>query len=462
VVALRAGSATDVGRVRSNNQDSLLLADPLYAVADGMGGAAAGEVASSLAVEALGNGFARSGGPTVDNLVSSARAANRAVWDEAEANPEMRGMGTTLVAIALVQPDSDSDSDSDEPQLAIINIGDSRLYVLHDDELRQVTFDHNLVAELVAEGRITPAEAEVHPRRNIMTRALGVEPEVSVDLFVEAPVLGDRYLLCSDGLPREINDDGIASLLRRYQDPDDAARELVEEAKRRGGNDNITVVIVDVVADDDPALAAAAAPAGADLDQHDPDRTRRTPLVASAADGDLTQAVPVATAAVIADQEPAREPTRSREPTPSRAARSARMAHRIVTVRVVMFLLLLAIIVIGAIAAIVWYARDSYFVGLRHNADGSSEIVIFQGRPGGVLGLNPTIKEDTGHTTNDVLASEVPTLQAGQEVSSLDAANTFVNDMVQAKLSTETTTTTTTLLPTTTSTAHRATTTTKP
>ncbi len=238
MIELRAGSATDVGLVRSNNQDELLVAPLLFAVADGMGGAAAGEVASATAIERLQEAFTAAGAPTPDDLIEAAQKANRAVWEQAEANPEMRGMGTTLVALALVA----------DGRLAVINIGDSRLYLLHDGELRQVTSDHNLVAELVAEGRLSKEEAEYHPRRNIMTRALGVDPEVPVDLFMLDAVPGDRLLLCSDGLPRELHDDQIASLLRRLARPEEAARELVEEAKRRGGNDNITVVVVDVVA----------------------------------------------------------------------------------------------------------------------------------------------------------------------------------------------------------------------
>ncbi len=395
MVALRAGSATDVGRVRSNNQDSHLTSDPLYAVADGMGGAAAGEVASALAIEALNNGFHNSGSPSPDLLIQAAQAANRAVWDEAEANPEMRGMGTTLVAIALVEG----------PELAIINIGDSRLYLLHDGDLRQVTFDHNLVAEMVAEGRITPAEAEVHPRRNIMTRALGVEPEVPIDLFVEDPVPGDRYMLCSDGLPRELNDDQIASMLRRYADPDEAAQILVDEAKERGGNDNITVVVVDVVAslgavDDDPA-----------------DDTTALPPPGAAA-GSVAAAVagsPVATAATTSPPEPNPEP----------AVTPARRTHSILTVRVVVFILLFLIIVLGAAAGIVWYARSSYFVGLN-----GPQIVIYQGRPGGVLGIDPTLKRTTPYTISDVLDSAVPNLRSGQQEPSISAAESYVERLV--------------------------------
>jgi protein phosphatase len=169
-----------------------------------MGGAAAGEVASATAIRQLREAF-EAGEATSENLSAAAQSANRAVWDQAEANPEMRGMGTTLVALARVEAGS----------LAAINVGDSRLYRFHDGTLQQVTSDHNLVAELVAEGRLSKEEAEYHPRRNIMTRALGVDPEVPVDLFPLEVEPGDRFLLCSDGLPRELSDDYIASLLRR-------------------------------------------------------------------------------------------------------------------------------------------------------------------------------------------------------------------------------------------------------
>lgn len=388
MVALRAGSATDVGLVRSNNQDSFLSADPLYAVADGMGGAAAGEVASATAIEALDHGFSRSGAPTPDLLIQAAQAANRAVWDQAETNPEMRGMGTTLVAIALV----------DGPQLAIINIGDSRLYVLHDDELRQITSDHNLVAEMVAEGRITPEEAEFHPRRNIMTRALGVEPEVPIDLFLEEAVPGDRYLLCSDGLPREVSDDTIASLLRRFSDPKEAAKELVEKAKGNGGNDNITVVVVDVLTDDE----------------------------AAALDGDATTALPVPAEnqAETRVEKPAEEPAEAPVVVPSAPRRRTRSP---LSFRVIAFIVIFLIIIGGAAAAIVWYARSAYYVGLRGN-----QIVIYQGRPGGVLGLDPTLKQTTQYTTAEVLPFAVPSLRSGQEEPSVSAAQQYVQRLVQA------------------------------
>lgn len=429
MVALRAGAATDVGQVRSNNQDSFLMADPLYAVADGMGGAAAGEVASALAIEALGRGFhTADGAHTPDLLVEAARAANRAVWEEAGANPEMRGMGTTLVAVALVEG----------PQLAIINIGDSRLYLFHDDELRQVTVDHNLLAEMVAEGRISAAEAEYHPRRNIITRALGVEPDVPVDLFTEDPVPGDRYLLCSDGLPREVSDDRVASLLRRIADPAEAAKELVAEAKRNGGNDNITVVVVDVV----DAAATPAAPGTPEGVAPPPDATTAidgshpTTVAPTVAAADTAGAIGAAAAPASPTETTGTTETAETTDTAGTAgspgagppaAGRARRIRSAVTFRVVAFLLIVLIILGAAAVGIVWYARSAYFVGLR-----GQQIVIFQGRPGGVLGLDPTLKQATPYTTSSVLPSALPSLRAGQEEPSLGAARQYVANLVTA------------------------------
>lgn len=380
MIQLRAGSATDVGLVRTNNQDRLLMANPLFAVADGMGGAAAGEVASATAVEGLQGAFSQAGGGTPEALMEAARSANRAVWNQAEANPEMRGMGTTLVALALVEGG----------RLAAVNIGDSRLYLLRGDEFRQVTSDHNLVAELVAEGRISKEEAEFHPRRNIMTRALGVDPDVEVDLFVEEPRPGDRYLLCSDGLPRELRDDHMVSILHRFANPEEAAKELVDEAKRRGGNDNITAVVVDVVDTD-----SSAAPA--------PEREK-----------DPTVVVPT----------PAPEPSpaaETRDAEPERRKPTARM----ITLRVVAFFGVLVLVLALAAVAIGWYARGSYFVGLR-----GDRVTIYQGRPGGVLWFHPTIAQRTNVTTTEVLPHQIPRLRDGQEESSLAEARAFVRSLV--------------------------------
>jgi serine/threonine protein phosphatase PrpC len=260
----RWGLASDVGRSRSVNQDNALAIEGLFAVADGMGGHRGGEVASDVAVRML-----RDRAPllTSDDLIGAIHVANDAILDQSNDDETLRGMGTTLCVLALVDADG-------EPRLAIANVGDSRVYLFAQGELEQMTDDHSLVAALVREGRITQEEAEEHPQRNILTRALGIDYMVSVDAWEVMPYVGDRWVLCSDGLFNEVSIDQMAAVLRRLEDPDEAARELVRLANEGGGRDNITVLIVDVV--DEPGHAvispngdagiAPAAVAGAALD----------------------------------------------------------------------------------------------------------------------------------------------------------------------------------------------------
>ncbi|MGH9138411.1 MAG: Stp1/IreP family PP2C-type Ser/Thr phosphatase, partial [Acidimicrobiales bacterium] len=243
---LESGAATDVGRIRQNNEDAAVTADGLWAVADGMGGHKGGEVASAVAVEILQQAF-RGHDHTEQALVDATEAANAAVHAAATDDPDLFGMGTTLVAIAQ----------TDDDELAYVNVGDSRIYLLRDGELQRLTSDHSLVEELVREGSLTPEEAKVHPKRNIVTRALGIEPRVEVDSATITPYTGDRYLLCSDGLFDEIDEDRIASVLRRLADAGEAARELVRLAVEHGGRDNVTVVVVDVIDDDGRSAAAS-------------------------------------------------------------------------------------------------------------------------------------------------------------------------------------------------------------
>ena len=231
-------TASDAGQVRAGNEDSALAVDGLFVVADGMGGHAAGEVASRVAVEAL-QASAGTG------IVEAVRLANQAVMDRADADPSLRGMGTTLCALAL----------GTDGQVEIVNVGDSRAYLFRDGALVQVTEDHNLVAQLEREGRLTAEEARVHPQRNIITRVLGNDPDVEVDVFPVDAFRGDRFLLCSDGLFNEIEDDAISDVLRNHRPPQEAADELVRRANAAGGRDNITIVVVDVLDDDDKARA---------------------------------------------------------------------------------------------------------------------------------------------------------------------------------------------------------------
>ncbi len=241
------GAATDAGRVRTGNEDAYVAEPMIFGVADGMGGHQAGEVASAIAATTLRDRLS-GGANTVDVAVAAVVEANAAIFQGAHNNVEQRGMGTTLTALAvLTTPDA-------AVRFALLNVGDSRTYVMRQGRLRRVSIDHSYVQELVSTGHITELEARNHPRRNIVTRALGIEPTVRVDTWVLPLVKGDRYVLCSDGLVDEVEDTDIAELLASNTDPQAAAEALVARANDNGGRDNTTVLVVDVLDGDDPAL----------------------------------------------------------------------------------------------------------------------------------------------------------------------------------------------------------------
>jgi len=248
VFGLRIAAETHVGVARANNQDSYATAPGLVVVADGMGGHRGGEVASAIAAKEM---IRRFDAPVLEALVTGVEHANRRILDEAAADPNLHGMGTTVVALGLIEVE-------DGVALGAINVGDSRMYRLTGNVLEQLTEDHSLVEALVREGRITPAEAEVHPQRNIVTRALGVIEHVEVDSFHFVPRIGDRYLLCSDGLFNEVDAQTIATILATEADPDVAVKQLVAAANQGGGRDNITTVIADIVAADEASMPAKA------------------------------------------------------------------------------------------------------------------------------------------------------------------------------------------------------------
>jgi protein phosphatase len=234
--ALRAAMATDVGRVRQHNEDAGLVTPHLVAVADGMGGHAAGEVASALAVDTL-RAIGDAEELTLAEVLAQVAGANQAILDAVADRPAQRGMATTLVGLAQVVLDR-------ERHWAAFNVGDSRVYRLADGRLEQVSEDHSEVAELMARGLLTPQDALRHPARNIVTRCLGRDPLEPVDSWVFAPAPGERFLLCSDGMTNELPDDAIAGLLADGDDPQRIADRLVAEAVRAGGRDNVTVVVV--------------------------------------------------------------------------------------------------------------------------------------------------------------------------------------------------------------------------
>lgn len=226
---------TDPGRKRHHNEDSYVFQPPLFAIADGMGGARAGEVASALAAGALHEAGVDGGGTT--RVIELIQEANRRVHERALVDAETSGMGTTIT-VALVEPDG---------TVTFGHVGDSRAYVLRDDRLEQLTDDHSLVAELVRRGELSAEAAEVHPQKSVITRALGTDPDVDVDAFAVDGQAGDVYLICSDGLSDMVDGLEIESIMRAHRnDLDEAARRLVQAANRAGGDDNITAILFEL------------------------------------------------------------------------------------------------------------------------------------------------------------------------------------------------------------------------
>jgi|tagenome__1003787_1003787.scaffolds.fasta_scaffold20953100_3 serine/threonine protein phosphatase PrpC len=394
---LVAGSATDTGLVRSNNEDSFLVDDEhvLYAIADGMGGHRGGEVASRTAIEALRAGISR-GQPVNDAIVQ----ANTAVIERAAGDHELSGMGTTMTAAVV----------AGGRQLLIGHVGDSRAYLLHDGAMRRITDDHSLVEELVREGRLTPEQAEAHPQRAIVTRALGVDADVQVDLYTVEVAAGDRVLLCSDGLTTMVRDRDVERLLRAETDPQRTAEMLVEEANRAGGEDNTSVVVIDVLEVDAASL---------------PDPDLLAPPVAAVASGPRLMT-------------PAPEP----EPAPVPRARHRESFGRRIWGALLLFVPLLLVLAI-AFAGVGWYARRSYYVGFA-NGSANAPVVIFKGVPGGVLGWDPTVQQETQLTADQLSQIDHDRVAGGAARGSLSDAQRFVTRLKSDVTATSTTTTPTT------------------
>ncbi len=445
---LSGAAATDVGRVRQINEDRYLVGEGLYAVADGVGGHQAGEVAAQASVEALADSFTER---TTEGLVRAVQEASRVVWGLAQENSERRGMGTTLTALALVEEDG-------EDQLAVANVGDSRAYLFQRGDLVQVTEDHSLVEELVREGQLTPEEAQVHPQRSIITRALGMEPEIEVDAWTLTPYAGDRILLCSDGLTNEVGAERIAAVLRQLTDPQEAARELVRLARTNGGNDNITVVVIDIVDDGGRSEQASAALATDPPSETGDDTTwswprSPAPGVASG-DGDGSPTATggatapgggtsgasaggtaIATRARPVDVPPGPSP---REPRPRR-----------LTWRVLVFLGCVVAVLGVSAASVAWYARSAYFVGIDDD-----RVAVFRGRPGGFLWFEPSLVDRKDDLTLDqVTPAKLEELREGKEEPSKADADRYVNNLRQEAVARRVaTSTTTTTIPATTTT----------
>ena len=235
MTSLKTAGRTETGHVRANNEDALLTSDHLMVVADGMGGHPGGDLASAVAVALVQAAFT---GRSVDELEAAVRAANRAIWDRATANSELEGMGTTICAAGLIG----------DGRIAVVNVGDSRAYLFHDGSLTQLTRDHSVTADLVRRGELSEEAARHHPHRGVLTRALGVGPDVDLESASHPAAPGERFLLCTDGLVNLVPDDEIATVMAAGGEVAAIADALVELALARGGHDNVSVVVADIAA----------------------------------------------------------------------------------------------------------------------------------------------------------------------------------------------------------------------
>ncbi len=389
------GAKSDVGRVRDGNEDSYLVQDPFFVVADGMGGHLAGDVASRIAVQTISERADDGATASPEGLEKAVKEANDAIYQKASSDPSLHGMGTTCTLVLVAGS-----------EIHIAHVGDSRAYLLRSDELTQLTEDHTLVGRMVKEGRLQPEEAEHHPQRSIITRALGVDDQVEVDVLTIPIQEDDKILMCSDGLSSMLDGPSIHRILADNDDPQAAVEGLIDAANEAGGEDNITAVVLSFDG-------------------------RETTLSAPAEDARLTQEV--AAADVARRQETVQpgagrseatgafRPTQPR-PKPEPARGGGRKSHPIL---VTLVLILLAV---GAAAAAFKYliVENSYYVA----SNGDGNLAIYRGLPDDVLGI--TFQEEV--EASDVATDALPAflqedVKAAIEAESLEDARTTLANL---------------------------------
>ncbi|MFI5036704.1 MAG: Stp1/IreP family PP2C-type Ser/Thr phosphatase [Acidimicrobiales bacterium] len=358
----RYAAATDTGQVRDLNEDAVFVDDSLAVVADGMGGHAAGEVAATLAIETVTSRFHENS--TVDGLNLAIEEANRAVLADARAHPERLGMGTTVIAVGLTHDDAGVVFPT------LFNVGDSRVYQLRDGALRQLSEDHSVAEEWVRMGRLTPEEALTHPRRHQLTRALGIEGELDVDVQTISALPGDRLLLCSDGLSNELSAETLAQLASADEPLEEVVEHLVSAARDAGGRDNISAIVVEF-----DEVSAAPTP------------LKKTMSARPAI-------VPGATAAA-----------------------SGRRRRRIFTWRLGLAGLALVLVGVAFVLIMHWYAYSSYYL-----ADDAGRIAVYQGQPNGILWYKPVVVSLTTYPSAHLRPADYAALQATIYEPSLPAA----------------------------------------
>jgi serine/threonine protein phosphatase PrpC len=402
---------TDTGRARSANEDSYWVHSPLFVLADGMGGAQAGEVASQTAVSVFSDEGGLPDGPGTyeERLAGLVAQANGRVYSQAQSDDQFAGMGTTLT-VAFVGEDD----------LAIAHVGDSRFYVLRDGELTQLTDDHSLVGELVRRGQISAEEAEDHPQRSIITRALGIEGEVVVDHFSWPVRDGDLFLLCSDGLTGMVSDAGMAEILAGAPSLAVAAQQLVAAANEAGGRDNITVILFRVE-DVTPGEGAVV-----NQEQHT----------------SIGEAVPAAAVAPVATQTTARaaggdmlvgsstiEPRAPRPPRHPRQETEPRKRRRWVGVAkgFAVLAVLLALVASGGVIA----SQSVYFVG----TDDDGFVTLYSGLPYELPGLNLFTTQFTSGVPAESLSPRVQQTITDHKLRSHDDAVDLIRQLERGDLS---------------------------
>jgi protein phosphatase len=416
-LTVRAFGATHTGRVRAGNEDSYYVGDAVFAVADGMGGHQAGEIASDAALEPLReldvNAIADPAEISTA-LAAAVEQANTLVVERAAADPALEGMGTTLTAIAI-----------HDGQLHVAHVGDSRAYLLRNNErMSQLTTDHTLVERLVQEGRLSRDEAATHPQRNVITRAIGHEPTVEVEVL--PPIMlqdGDQILLCSDGLSGPVNDERIAAILNDVPDGEAAAAGLLAQANAAGGPDNITAVLLRI--GDRWEDAETAPPGDATSTQQlavrapsepDPAQETTAPVTVGAPESESTEPSPADEAWTDGDDD---APTPRAEPDGERRTRPVgRIAAGVLAV----------LIILGVLAAGGWLLLSrSYYVGEHEGV-----LAVYQGLPNEIAGVSASRVLPAEITTTPV--SEFPgfrqqAIADGLSARSLDDARRIVTDL---------------------------------
>ena len=354
-------SDSDVGRQRQGNEDALFVRAPLFVVADGMGGAQAGEVASDMAVRAFADGVPDSA--PAQALVEIVRGANRRIHEQSVSDRGSAGMGTTLTAAYLTPED----------EVIVAHVGDSRCYLLRDSDLVRLTRDHSLVGELVARGKLTEEQAETHPQRSVITRALGPEPDVEVDLDVFGARDGDVFLICSDGLTSMVAEARLKELLSAPGDLETIGRSLIAAANRAGGRDNITVILFRL--EEVRSGSAGDGRAG---------ETREAAAIADDRGGTAPAAVPSAasgatTTMTAVETHPEAAAEMAPRPAPAAAAgpdRATRDEDRVRPLRVIAVIA----VILALLLAPAWVAsRVVYFLGV--DAERGNAVTIYRGVP---------------------------------------------------------------------------------